>query len=87
MTESTYESLDEVTVERTDEETIRVNVGSGKTYLLLHDPYTDDWLVTIDDPDEFLARWILTREGATQYALEQEGVIEDGEYNYAPDRC
>lgn len=51
-----------------------------------HDPHTGDWQVTSTDDQQVQGTWMLTKDDAIQYVLEQAGVIEDANYQRAPDR-
>lgn len=51
------------------------------------DPVVGDWCVwevVGEGGGEF---YVETREGAIQYALQRCGVIEDGDWTRAPERC
>ena len=57
----------------------------GFRYRLTSDPWTRDW--HIDSPDDYIACiYTLTKEGAIQWCLQDSGLIEDGDYQLAPDR-
>lgn len=51
-----------------------------------HDPVTDDWQVT-SNGGGVLGTWLMSKEDAINYVLEQAGVIEDANYQRAPERC
>lgn len=51
-----------------------------------HDPATGDWQVTSKADKLVQGRWMLTKDDAIKYALDQAGVIEDTNYQRAPDR-
>lgn len=59
----------------------------GVEYRISHDSHTGDWCVTSPDDSLVLQDWILTKEGAVQYVMQMAGLIENGNYRYAPDRC
>ena len=51
-----------------------------------HDPCTGDWQLTSTDDKLVQGDWMLTKDDAIKYALKQAGVIEDVNYELAPDR-
>jgi len=55
-------------------------------YECYHDTRTDDWQVTSTDDKLVQAHWMLTKDDAIKYVLERAGVIEDANYQRAPDR-
>ena len=55
-------------------------------YRITYDPYTGDWCVTSPDDSLVLQDWVYTKRGAIEFVLEMAGMIEDGNYKYAPDR-
>ena len=48
---------------------------------------TRDWLVHSNEDEQVQQDWILTKEGAINYALKISGVWRNDEYQRAPDRC
>lgn len=51
-----------------------------------HDPITGDWQVTSSDDTMVRGPWLLSKDDAIQYTLEQAGVLENANYQRAPDR-
>jgi hypothetical protein len=77
--------MKDITVEKYE---IEIN---GNQYGILHDPITDDWQVThnqqhIDSKANHLG-WFLEKTDAVEYVLEHGGVVDDGYYERAPERC
>jgi hypothetical protein len=50
------------------------------------DKATGDWQVTSDDDELVQGEWMMTRDDAMKYILEQAGVIVDANHERAPDR-
>lgn len=64
-----------------------IEVEDGSEYMIVYDEYTGDYLVSSEDEGDVpVNRWLKTEAGAVQYILERLGVIEDGNYEIAPDR-
>mgnify|MGYP000329507756 CR=1 FL=1 len=59
----------------------------GKFYGVLNDPITGDWQVLQKDEKVNHLGWFLEKTDAIEYVLEKSGIIEDGYYQRAPDRC
>jgi hypothetical protein len=61
-------------------------ISDEADYECHHDPVTDDWQVTSSNDNGVQGTWLLTKDDAIKYALERAGVIEDANYQRAPDR-
>lgn len=57
----------------------------GETYRLTHDPWTGDWSVDSTEP-LIQEDYFRTKKGAVEFIMEFTGLIENGNYQYAPDR-
>lgn len=62
-------------------------ITEDRTYDVLYDKWTGDWVVSCEDNEQVQDDWMVDRESAVQYALYRAGVIEDTNYNRAPERC
>lgn len=51
-----------------------------------HDPVTGDWQVTSSEGTTIQGKWLLSKDDAIQYVLEQIGIVGDTNYERAPDR-
>lgn len=81
-----------VTIEMEDEKTlIRYYENGGgwrdAKFEILQDPITGDWCVAEEVGEGGGEFYVETRNGAIQYALQRCGVIEDGNWTRAPERC
>lgn len=57
-------------------------------YDIVHDEATGDWLVATDDEGDVpVHTWVTSRDGGIRYVLERVGLIADGDYERAPERC
>lgn len=71
-----------------DEGLVTIFAEGDRTYDAIYDEYTGDWLVTSESEGDIPVQvWLLSKNGAIQYILERVGLIEDGDYEQAPDRC
>ena len=62
-------------------------IKSGDTvYILCPDKKTGDWSVHSAGDKLVQGDWMLTKDDAIKYALERAGVVEDANYQRAPDR-
>lgn len=52
-----------------------------------HDPWTGDWSVVDTKSKHPQQEYFLTKNGAIDYCLEEMGLVEEGNYTRAPDRC
>lgn len=59
----------------------------GIEYKILYDKYTGDWSVYSDQDAQIQGDWFLTKEGAVNYVLNSNGIVENDRYQRAPDRC
>jgi len=65
----------------------KVDVIIGeKIYQLIEDEHSGDWLVACGDDPMVQSDWMVSRGDAIIYALDRGGVIEDGNYERAPER-
>jgi hypothetical protein len=58
---------------------------NGPVYEISRDDITGDWIVVSEDA-QVQGDWMLTKQDAINYALERAGLIEDANYERAPDR-
>ena len=66
---------------------LRIDVIAGDVrYQLRHDDVTGDWVVHSQGDELIQGDWVETKNDAIKYALERAGVIEDANYQRAPDR-
>lgn len=56
-------------------------------YTVGHSPHSGDWLVTGENDETMQGEWMLDKDSAMQYALMKAGVLDDPDYDRAPDRC
>jgi len=61
-------------------------VTEDADYQCHHDAYTGDWSVTSKKDKQVQEKWMIDKDSAIKFALEQAGIIEDGFYKCAPDR-
>jgi hypothetical protein len=76
--------IDDTTILQVGDRIVMVKVGRT-TYRCQYDYETGDWMVKSSDKG-VQKDLIRTRDGAINFALERGGVIEDGNYERAPDR-
>jgi len=63
-----------------------VVISGEEKYQAHHDQISGDWSVVSDDNDLVQGDWMLTKDDAIKYALERASVVEDANYQRAPDR-
>jgi hypothetical protein len=69
-----------------DEATVNISTDD-RLYLLRHDDIgTGDWSVMCDEDAQVQQDWMLTKEDAIKFALGRIGVLENPNYQRAPDR-
>jgi hypothetical protein len=56
-------------------------------YKVTYDKYTGDWSVYSEQDPLVQGDWFLTKEGAINYILDRRNVINNDNYDRAPDRC
>jgi hypothetical protein len=61
--------------------------GLSGNISVTEDPYTGDWAVFIDNRNGAGTEYFLTKDGAMKYVFEFIGLIEDADYEFAPERC
>jgi ClpP class serine protease len=64
---------------------IGVHADTGY-YQVHHDPVTDDWQVTSKDDQTVQGDWMKTRDDAIKFVMERTNLLEDANYQRAPDR-
>jgi hypothetical protein len=75
----------EIVINRPTEELVYVKADES-FYECHHDTVTGDWQIISTDDKQIQGQWLLTEDDAIKYVLERAGVIEDTNYNRAPDR-
>lgn len=70
-----------------NETTIEVRSDDGTRYDVMYDAVTGDWLVASEDDKLVQSPWMADRDSAVKYALKCAGVLDDVEYERAPERC
>jgi len=75
------------TIADENQEKTRVITDDGM-YELCHDRRgSGDWIVTSQTDEQVQGDWMMTKDDAIKYALERAGVVEDANYQRAPERC
>lgn len=59
----------------------------GTVYNIAHDKYTGDWCVHSEGYDQPQEKYFLTKKGAIMYILDLNDVVNNDEYESAPDRA
>jgi hypothetical protein len=76
----------EVRFHEIDEATVNISTDN-RLYLLRHDDIgTGDWSVMCEEDAQVQGEWLMTKDDAIKYVLERIGVVEDANYQRAPDR-
>ena len=69
-----------------DEATINISTDH-RLYKLRHDDIgTGDWQVICENDQQVQGQWFLTEDDAIMFVLELLGLIDDANYNRAPER-
>lgn len=55
-------------------------------YRIFEDDYSNDWCVVSDDDETVQQDWLYSKYDAIEYVLAKSGIVEDGFYQFAPDR-
>lgn len=58
---------------------------NGPDYELTHDEYSGDWAVVCEQRRQ--QWWLLDKESAMAFVLEECGVLADADYERAHERC
>jgi len=61
-------------------------IVEDRTYDILHDKWTGDWSVNCHEDEQVQGQWFMTEDDAVKYALQCAEVLEDANYDRAPDR-
>lgn len=76
--------MEEITIKEQDG---AIHVGYAEAgYKITHDGVTGDWIVTSDDDGVVQGDWMMSKDDAMLYVLERIGVIENANYQHAPNR-
>lgn len=76
-----------IVIRQQSEDMVSIHTNDDETIKCLYDKFTGDWCVVSPGMDPPLETWVLSRDGAIQYALGQAGVLDDPSYERAPERC
>ena len=69
------------------DQAVVLSFEDGRRYEIQQDPYTGDWHVLSEDETSVLCEYLMTRDDAVKYVLHWEDVLEEADYELAPDRC